>query len=85
MAQLPVFTNDNGQTLTFPLAPGVTSSRLGLGCMHFGGTWEAEAAIPVEARERAREAVETALELGWDFFDHADIYCRGRARCFSES
>jgi predicted oxidoreductase len=79
MSQLPIFSNDKGQTLTYPLAPGLQSTRFGLGCMHFGGTWEAEGDIPDEARQRAREALETALELGWDFYDHADIYCKGRS------
>lgn len=79
MPSLPVFSDDEGQTLSYPLAPGLQCSRLGLGCMHFGGSWEAEAIIPEEARNRAREAMETVLELGWDFFDHADIYCAGRS------
>jgi predicted oxidoreductase len=47
--------------------------------MHFGGSWDANASIPTEARERAKVAIETVLELGWDFFDHADIYCRGKS------
>lgn len=79
MARLLVFSEDDGQTLTYPLAPGLRASRLGLGCMHFGGTWEAGKEIGAEARAQARVALETALELGWDFFDHADIYCRGRS------
>jgi predicted oxidoreductase len=79
MASLPAFSSDNGQTLTYPLAPGLKTARLALGCMHFGGGWEPGAAIPGEAVARARAALETALELGWDCFDHADIYCRGRS------
>ncbi len=66
-------------TLPYPLAPGLSATRLALGCMHFGGGWEPDAAIPAEARNRARAALETALELGWNCFDHADIYCRGRS------
>ncbi len=79
MSSLPSFTADNGKTVTYPLAYGLRTSRLALGCMHFGGTWEAEGSIPSEARQRARQAMETVLELGWNFFDHADIYCRGRS------
>lgn len=47
--------------------------------MHFGGTWNATEPVPEEVRQRARTALETALELGWNFFDHADIYCRGKS------
>ena len=79
MAALPIYTTDEGQTLSYPLVEGMRASRLGLGCMHFGGSWEAGAEIPDEARAQARVALETALDLGWDFFDHADIYCRGRS------
>lgn len=79
MPKLPEFSNDGGKSLTYPLAPGFKASRLALGCMHFGGAWERETPIPAEARKRARAAIETVLELGWDFFDHADIYCRGKS------
>jgi len=47
--------------------------------MQFGGSWEPGAEILESARNRARIALETVLELGWDFFDHADIYCAGRS------
>jgi len=76
---LPVFSSDKGRTLSYPLAPGINSSRLALGCMQFGGSWEPNVPVSAEARQRAREATETVLELGWNFFDHADIYCRGRS------
>lgn len=79
MPALPSFSDDNGTTLTYPLARGLKASRLALGCMHFGGTWEDRGETSAEARHAARGAMETALELGWDFFDHADIYCRGRS------
>lgn len=79
MAHLPTFSKDDGLTLTYPLAPAMTASRLALGCMHFGGTWDPHEPVPAEARDRAFGALETVLELGWDFFDHADIYCRGRS------
>ena len=79
MVALPTFSKDGGRTLTYPLAPAMTASRLALGCMHLGGTWDLHEPVPAEARGRALGALETALELGWDFFDHADIYCRGRS------
>jgi predicted oxidoreductase len=79
MTSLPAFSRDEGLTLSYPLAPGLNTSRLALGCMHFGGGWGVGEAIPEEAAQRARAALEAAFELGWDFFDHADIYCRGRS------
>lgn len=78
MSGLAKFTNSGGATV-FPLAGGLTSSRLALGCMQFGESWDPGTDIPATARKRAREAMETALELGWNFFDHADIYARGRS------
>jgi predicted oxidoreductase len=47
--------------------------------MHFGGSWDAADPISADARLRAREAFQTVLECGWNFFDHADIYCRGKS------
>ena len=79
MSSLPRFSNDGGRTLDYPHAPGLKSHRLALGCMHFGGSWDAKDPIPDEARDRARAALETALDLGWNFYDHADIYCRGKS------
>lgn len=75
---LPRFVSERGG-LTYPLAGGLESSRLALGCMNFGGTWEPGKEVSQEARYRAREALSTALDLGWNFFDHADIYGRGRS------
>ena len=79
MSQLPIFSKDRGQSLDYPLAPGLSCQRLSLGCMQFAGSWDRDAPIPDSARLRARGAVETALELGWNCFDHADIYCSGRS------
>lgn len=53
-------------------------SRLAYGCMHLGGPWEAET-LSDEVRRRAAEAVQTALEVGINLFDHADIYSRGKS------
>ncbi|MEX0326665.1 MAG: aldo/keto reductase family oxidoreductase [Puniceicoccaceae bacterium] len=79
MSSLPVYSCDSGRSLDYPLAEGLNAKRLALGCMQFAGSWEPDAAIPESARKRARGALETALELGWDYYDHADIYCRGRS------
>lgn len=53
-------------------------SRIALGCMSLGGGWNDE---PVTAadRSRAAAAVAAALEGGINFFDHADIYQRGKS------
>lgn len=76
---LPKFTDNQIHSLLFPLAEDLQATRLALGCMNFGGGWNDTGSIPQESIARAREALATALELGWTFFDHADIYCRGRS------
>jgi len=56
----------------------VTSSRLVLGCMGFGGEWDHSPLAETDVK-KLREAVETALEIGITMFDHADIYRMGKA------
>ncbi|MDP0500297.1 MAG: aldo/keto reductase [Verrucomicrobiota bacterium JB022] len=64
---------------------GKSVSRLALGCMHFGGDWAPGTDISEDARRQARAALVAAQEAGINFFDHADIYCRGRSeRLFGE-
>lgn len=58
------------------LLPGV--SRLGLGCMGFGGSWDQHPLFDEDVR-LAELAIETALEVGINLFDHADIYACGKA------
>lgn len=53
-------------------------SRLAYGCMHLGGNWE-PTPLDKEQIDHAERVVRTALELGFNFFDHADIYCRGKS------
>lgn len=53
-------------------------SRIMLGCMTFGKTWDGKTPME-ELLPRGRGAVEAALESGINAFDHADIYCRGRS------
>lgn len=65
------------QSLPFPDAP-VQPSRIGLGCMTFGKTWDGKAPT-AEIQPRATAAIEAALEAGINCFDHADIYCAGRS------
>lgn len=64
-------------TVTFPHAPQLASSRLALGCMKFGQAGVAKQSP--ESLQRTERAAETAIELGWNFFDHADIYAGGQS------
>jgi len=53
--------------------------RLILGCMGLGGGWEADTVLTKEHEKQAREFLDAGLELGANFYDHANIYGRGRA------
>ena len=54
-------------------------SRLALGCMGLGGGWEADVQLTKDHERQAREFLDAAEEIGANFFDHANIYGRGRA------
>lgn len=54
-------------------------SRLIAGCMGLGGGWERNTVIDARIENEARDFVDAALELGINFFDHANIYAHGRA------
>lgn len=56
--------------------PGV--SRLALGCMGFGGSWDNKPTTAGQQRQ-AFSAIDAALDNGINLFDHADIYTRGKA------
>ena len=58
--------------IPFPL------SRLGAGCLGYGGKWN-DAPLQPNAVKDARAAVDAALEAGINLFDHADIYCLGKS------
>jgi predicted oxidoreductase len=53
-------------------------SRLAYGCMNIGGSWEA-GPMTAEEQRAAIEAVAAAHAHGINFFDHADIYTRGKS------
>jgi predicted oxidoreductase len=53
-------------------------SRIGYGCMLIGGSWD-DAPLTDSTRHTARQSVQTALDTGINFFDHADIYCNGKS------
>ncbi len=64
---------------TYPLAhTSLHVSRLAYGCMHLGGSWNANPPTS-EEKNKAALLIETALEQGINFFDHADIYTRGKS------
>ena len=53
-------------------------TRIGLGCMPLGGTWD-QTPLPDATRKQAMVTVQAALDQGINFYDHADIYCRGKS------
>ena len=54
-------------------------SRLIAGCMGLGGGWDPATRLDARHEKQARDFIDTAHELGINFFDHANIYARGRA------
>lgn len=48
------------------------------GCMGLGGDWDAPSTTAAQ-QQRDFAALDCALEQGFRFFDHADIYTRGKA------
>ena len=53
-------------------------SRIAYGCMNIGGNWE-DQPLTGSIRKQAIATVQAALDLGINFFDHANIYCRGKS------
>ena len=53
-------------------------SRIGYGCMLLGGSWD-DTPITDSVRRTARQIVQSALDVGINLFDHADIYCNGKS------
>jgi len=48
-------------------------TRLAYGCMRISGTWDREK-VDAEAVKKGIAAIEAAVDAGYTFFDHADIY-----------
>ena len=64
---------------TYPLPnTDLLVSRIAYGCMNLGGNWS-DAPPTTEEKNKAARLIETALEQGINFFDHADIYTRGKS------
>jgi predicted oxidoreductase len=55
------------------------ASRLALGCMGLGGGFDTKTRLTAEHERKTEEFLDTAEEIGANFFDHADIYGRGRS------
>jgi predicted oxidoreductase len=53
-------------------------TRIAYGCMPLGGSWEPTLLTEETTREGVK-SVRAALDQGINFFDHADIYCRGKS------
>jgi hypothetical protein len=54
-------------------------SRLAMGCMGLGGGWGSGTQLTADHERQAREFLDAAEEIGVNFFDHANIYGRGRS------
>nr|WP_232766954.1 aldo/keto reductase [Geminisphaera colitermitum] len=75
---MPSFTKTIMTANTTPPPPSLTPSRLIYGCMRIGGVWE-PTPLTDEQRRAGFAAIDAALKAGITFFDHADIYCRGKS------
>lgn len=66
-------------TLPIPIAKYFpVTSPIALGCMWFGGSWSGNT-IEDSTVQHMHKALDTALEAGINFIDHADIYALGKA------
>ena len=52
-------------------------TRIAYGCMGIGGGWD-PGPLAAQTRVAGLASVKAALDVGINFFDHADIYARGR-------
>jgi predicted oxidoreductase len=53
-------------------------TRVAYGCMPLGGAWDTTPITP-DNRKKGLAAIRSAIDGGINFFDHADIYCRGKS------
>lgn len=53
-------------------------TRIAYGCMPLGGAWD-HSPLTDDIRKNALTSIRAALDAGITFFDHADIYCRGKS------
>lgn len=57
---------------------GFSASQLVLGCMGMGGGWNRNP-LTADNLRQAHDAVDAALSIGINMFDHANIYAYGKA------
>lgn len=63
----------------FPLQKYIPdASRLAAGVMGLGGSWD-QTPITADHVKQAHKVIDTSLEVGINFFDHADIYMMSKA------
>jgi predicted oxidoreductase len=75
---LSIIDKEQGmKTIQIPNTP-YEATRIGYGCMAIGGGWDT-APLTAETRARGLAAVRAALDEGINFYDHADIYARGKS------
>ncbi len=53
-------------------------TRIAYGCMALGGSWD-NAPLTASTKQKAVAVIEAVLDEGVNFFDHADIYARGKS------
>ncbi len=53
-------------------------TRVAYGCMPLGASWD-DSPLTETTRKEAVRIVRFVLDQGINFFDHADIYCRGKS------
>jgi len=53
-------------------------SRIAYGCMGIGGSWD-DSPLTNETISKAIDSVSAAIEGGINFFDHANIYAKGKS------
>jgi len=56
----------------------LSCTRVAYGCMPLGGSWD-ESSLEDATQRQAVRIIQIALDQGINFFDHADIYCRGKS------
>jgi predicted oxidoreductase len=53
-------------------------TRIAYGCMPLGRSWD-DSPLTKSTRQEALQIIGAALDEGINFYDHADIYCRGKS------
>ena len=63
---------------TIKIGNVLEGSRIAYGCMEIGGDWTS-APLTEATKKQAVATIRTALDAGINFFDHANIYGRGKS------